>query len=145
MKRRIALLTIVVGLIGVGVASAANSGLSRTMLAKGTAEGVSVDAEGPVEVSHLVVTWEPKGTTGWVRWQGPLLVTVKTGEISYQNAAENDCAQRTVKAGISHVIPAGSVHQATNNGSQPAEVHMVAFLPPGSGPQPETQPAGCRG
>lgn len=140
--KRIALVA-VVGLVGGGVAGAVPSGFARTEQAKGTMSGVSISVNDPVEVRHLTNTWEPKGTTGWISWSGPLVVTLKTGEITYHNASEADCAAQTIAAGGSHVIPAGSVFQAANNGAEPAEAYVVAFLPPGSDVKVEPKPAGC--
>jgi hypothetical protein len=143
--KRIALIGIVVALVGGGVALAASSGISRIVLAKGTTGDVRIDAKGPVEVTHRITTWEPKGTTGWASWRGDLLVTVKAGELTYFNASEDDCAPQRLGVGKSFVIRAGSVYQAMNRGSETAEVHWVALLPPGSGVKEEAKPAGCPG
>jgi hypothetical protein len=41
------------------------------------------------------------------------------------------------------VIPAGTVFQAANSGTVPAEAYVVAFVPPGSKVKVEEQPAAC--
>lgn len=146
MKRRIAVLAVSVGLLGTGVALAAPSGVSRIVLAKGTLpENVTINVEGPIEVTHRITTWEPGGTSGWASWPGPgtLVVTLKVGPLTYQNESEADCAEQTLEAGNTFVIPGGSVFRATNNGKGTAEVHWVAFLPEGATAQEESTPADC--
>lgn len=142
--RRIALLGVVVlGLSGSGVVSAAPSGVSRQVVASGVSGDVSIEAEGPVEVRHAIVTIEPGGTTDWISWPGSFVVTVKSGDLEYRNASEQDCAARATAAGTSFVIAPGTVFEVVNPGSQPAEVHTVAFLPPGGTLALEDQPANC--
>ncbi|MGQ0624643.1 MAG: cupin domain-containing protein [Sporichthyaceae bacterium] len=145
MPFRIALLIVSIALMGCGSASGVGpAGVTREPLAKGTAQSLDLDPpDGSVEVTHLLVTWDPQGTTAWVKWQGPLLVTVKSGELSYQTPDEVDCAVQTFPAGVSHVIPADTVHQAFTTGSEKAEAHIVAFVPAASGPLLVDEPKRC--
>ncbi|MGQ0465351.1 MAG: hypothetical protein ACT4QG_08510 [Sporichthyaceae bacterium] len=145
MRTRIASTLIALALIGCDSASGVvgPAGLTREPLAKGSAPSVRMDLSGPVEVTHLLVTWDSDGTTGWIEWPGPLLATMKSGELAYRTPGENDCGVQTFKVGDSHLIPAGTVHQAFNLGSGPAQMHIVAFVPPGAGPVQKEKPEGC--
>jgi hypothetical protein len=46
-------------------------------------------------------------------------------------------------AGQSFIVPAGAVFQTVNTSSDRAEVHFVAFLPPGQKLKSEEKPANC--
>jgi quercetin dioxygenase-like cupin family protein len=142
--KRIALLSVVIlGVFGSGVVLAAPSGVSRNVVATGVSGDVNIEAKGPVEVRHAIVTVEPGGTTGWISWPGALVATLKAGDLGYRNASEQDCAERTLAAGDSFVIPSGSVFEVVNPGADTTEVHTVAFLPPGQNLKAEDKPANC--
>ncbi len=104
---------------------------------------VSIEAKGPVEVRHAIVTVEPGGTTEWISWPGTLVATLKAGNLGYRNAAEQDCAGQSLAAGDSFVIASGTVFEVVNPGADTAEVHTVAFLPPGQNLKAEDKPANC--
>jgi hypothetical protein len=72
-----------------------------------------------------------------------VVATMRTGRFAYRNASEQDCAERSVSAGESFIVPAGTVFQTVNTSSETAEVHFVAFLPPGQKLKPEEEPANC--
>ena len=143
--RRGAVFVVVVGsLVGSGSVGAAPSGVNRVVLAKGTHRGeVDIQAKGPVEVNHGIANIEPGGTTGWISWPGAVVAALRTGAFGYRNASEGDCARRAVPAGESFIVPAGTVFEIVNTGPETAEVHFVAFLPPGQKIKSEEKPSNC--
>jgi quercetin dioxygenase-like cupin family protein len=144
MKRVAVLAFSIVAVSGSAVVLAAPSGVSRVVLAKGAYGGdVNIQAKGPVQVTHGIANIEPGGTTGWISWPGTVVATMRTGQFAYRNAAEQDCAERTVSAGESFIVPAETVFQNVNTSSDTAEVHFVAFLSPGQKVKAEEQPANC--
>ena len=144
MRRAAALVGVFVGVFGTGVVLAASSGVSRVVVAKGAYQGdVRIEAKGPVEVTHGIANVEPGGTTGWISWPGTVVATLTTGQFAYRNRSENDCAERKITGGQSFIVPAAAVFQVANTGSEVAEVHFVAFLPPGQKVKSEDEPANC--
>jgi hypothetical protein len=143
MKRAAVLVAVVLGLFGGGVVLAASSGVSRVVVAKGSYGGNDIQARGPVDVTHGIANVEPGGTTGWISWPGPVVPTLKVGQFTYRNASEQDCVPRSISAGESFIVPAGSVFEIVNTSGETAEVHFVAFLPPGQKLKSEEQPVHC--
>ena len=144
MKRVVLFAVVILGFFSGGHVLAAGSGVNRHVVATGVSDSdVRIDAEGPVEVRHAVVTVEPGATTGWASWPGTLVATLKAGELRYRNGSEQDCAERTFTAGDSFVIAADSVFEAVNAGSQTTEIHTVLFLPPGRTLKAADKPPGC--
>lgn len=144
MKRVAVLAIVIVGVSGSGIVLAAPSGVSRVVVAKGAYGGdVNIQAKGPVQVTHGIANIEPGGTTGWISWPGTVVATMRAGQFAYRNASEQNCAERTLSAGESFIVPAGTVFQNVNTSSEMAEVHFVAFLPPGQKLMAEEQPANC--
>lgn len=142
--KRVALAAVVaLGLLGSGVVLAAPSGVSREVVAQGKSGDVRIDAKGPLEVRHGIATVEPGGTTGWASWPGDVVATVKEGGLTYRNGSNEECPEHAVLAGTSFLVPAGSVFEVRNPGSETAKVHTVAFLPPGQELTSEEQPANC--
>lgn len=143
MKRVVVITVVVLSCFGGGVVLAAPSGVSRVVVAKGTAGDISIEAKGPVEVTHGIANVEPGGSTGWISWPGTVVATLKVGELAYRNASEENCIRRSFAARQAFVARAGTVFEIVNNGSDTAEVHFVAFLPPGQKLKSEEQPANC--
>ena len=68
----------------------------------------------------------------WHTHPGPVVVTVRSGSLIYQNAKANDCRNRTYAAGEGFVDPGfGHVHRVIA-GPAGAEIYSTFFLPPGS-------------
>jgi quercetin dioxygenase-like cupin family protein len=63
---------------------------------------------------------------------GPVVVTVRSGSLTYQDAGPNACRNRTYTAGQGFVDPGfGHVHRVIA-GPAGAEIYSTFFLPPGS-------------
>lgn len=144
MKRVAVCAVLIAAVSGTGVVLAAPSGVNRVVVAKGAYDGdVNIEAKGPVEVTHGVASVEPDGTTDWISWPGTVVATLQAGRFAYRNASEQDCAERTVSAGESFIVSAKTVFQIVNTGSDTAEVHFVAFVPPGQKLKSEEKPTNC--
>lgn len=73
------------------------------------------------------------GHTGWHTHQGPVVVVVKSGTITFVEG-HGGCESRTYTAGQSFVDPGqGSVHMARNDGSTTAELWATYFDVPADG------------
>jgi quercetin dioxygenase-like cupin family protein len=68
----------------------------------------------------------------WHTHPGPVVVTVRSGSLVYQDAGPNACRDRTYTAGQGFVDPGfGHVHRVIA-GPAGAEIYSTFFLPPGS-------------
>ena len=79
---------------------------------------------------------EPGGTTGWHTHPGPVLVTVKSGELTLVYADDATCEGRTYRAGESFVDRGDeTVHTALNRGASKVEL-WATYLVPGQRGKP---------
>ena len=68
----------------------------------------------------------------WHTHPGPVVVTVRSGSLIYQDAAHNTCRDRAYTAGQGFVDPGfGHVHRVIA-GPSGAEIYSTFFLPPRS-------------
>jgi quercetin dioxygenase-like cupin family protein len=68
----------------------------------------------------------------WHTHPGPVIVTVRSGSLIYQDAAGNSCRDRPYTAGEGFVDPGfGHVHRVIA-GPSGAEIYSTFLLPPGS-------------
>jgi quercetin dioxygenase-like cupin family protein len=83
-----------------------------------------------VYVQHLSLG--PNLVFAWHTHPGPVVVTVRSGSLTYQDAGPNACRNRTYTAGEGFVDPGfGHVHRVIA-GPSGAEIYGTFFLPPGS-------------
>jgi quercetin dioxygenase-like cupin family protein len=83
-----------------------------------------------VYVQHLSLG--PNLLFAWHTHPGPVVVTVRSGSLTYQDAGPNACRNRTYTAGEGFVDPGfGHVHRVIA-GPSGAEIYSTFFLPPGS-------------
>ena len=75
----------------------------------------------------------PGGHTGWHSHPGPVVVLIKSGQMSFYDGDDPTCTARTYSAGEAFVDSGqGHVHIARNEGSENLEVWAVYFdVPPG--------------
>ena len=78
--------------------------------------------------------WLAGGTTGWHGHPGPVLVTVKSGELTVVYTDDHGCEGTTYKAGQSFVDFGNVVHTALNRGPVPVDFWATYRRPgaPGS-------------
>ncbi|WP_327351184.1 cupin domain-containing protein [Streptomyces sp. NBC_01304] len=108
------------------------SGVTGTILAKGTSEGtLKLKSKGATDVVVRTITIAPGGTTGWHHHPGEVLAVVKSGTLT---RTLDDCSVETTTAGKSFVEPAGTAHRhvGRNLGSEPVELYVTYLLPAGS-------------
>lgn len=81
----------------------------------------------------------------WHTHPGPVIVTVRSGSLTYQDTASNRCRDRTYMAGRGFVDPGfGHVHRVIA-GPSGAEIYATSILPAGSPAQliPASAPEEC--
>jgi quercetin dioxygenase-like cupin family protein len=96
-----------------------------------------------VFVQHL--SFGPNQAFAWHTHPGPVIVTVRSGSLTYQDAAGNTCRSQTYTAGQGFVDPGfGHVHRAIS-GPSGVEIYSTFLLPPGSENHliPATAPEEC--
>jgi quercetin dioxygenase-like cupin family protein len=121
------------------------SGVSGTILAKGTSEhGLRIRTEGRTDVVVRTITIEPGGSTGWHYHLGKLIAVVQSGTLTRTMA---DCSVETTTAGQSFVEPDGArnVHIARNLGTEPVVLYLTYLLPEGAPLSVDAADPGCQG
>jgi quercetin dioxygenase-like cupin family protein len=75
----------------------------------------------------------PGGNTGWHSHPGPVVVLIKSGQMSFYDSDDPTCTVRTYSAGQAFIDSGqGHVHIARNEGSQNLELWATYFdVPPG--------------
>jgi quercetin dioxygenase-like cupin family protein len=135
----------VVGLLGGAVKASPGSGITGTILAKGSlGEKVKIRTREPSDLVFQEVDLAPGGFTGWHTHPGPLLVVVKTGSLTHLDA---QCHVQTYAAGQAFIEPAGKeyVHMGQNLGEVPVHLYVTYVLPRGSPLRDESPPPVCAG
>lgn len=117
------------------------SGVTGTILAKGTTDGTLhiKPAQGATDVTVRTITITPGGTTGWHHHPGQVLVVVQSGTLT---RTLDDCSLEVTSAGKAFVEPAGSKHRhmGRNLGTEPL-VLVVSYLLPAGAPLSVDEPA----
>ena len=91
--------------------------------------GVKLQTKSGVDFVTQQIVIAPGGTTGWHSHPGPVLVTVKTGELTLVYAGES-CEGRTYKAGESFVDRGDeTVHTALNRTPANTEIWATYLVP----------------
>lgn len=92
--------------------------------------GVKLQTKSSVDFVTQQIVIAPGGTTGWHSHPGPVLVTVKAGELTLVYADDESCQGTTYKAGESFVDRGDEiVHTALNRGSVNLELWGTYFVP----------------
>jgi len=75
----------------------------------------------------------PGGNTGWHSHPGPVVVLIKSGQMSFYDSEDPTCTVRTYSAGQAFIDSGqGHVHIARNEGSENLELWATYFdVPPG--------------
>ena len=82
-------------------------------------------------VQQIIIA--PGGHTGWHSHPGPVVVVVKSGQISFYDGDDPTCTVRTLSAGEAFIDSGqGHVHIARNEGATNLELWATYFdVPPG--------------
>ncbi len=133
--RSAALATLLLALVVGTVFATGASGFVGTPLARGTAAGplqindglIKFQTKGDVDFVHVTVTIDPLGHSGWHSHPGVVLVTVKTGTVTFYDA---DCSFNVYPAGTSFVESNGDTGLARNeSATTPAVVYVTYIVP----------------
>lgn len=148
--RRLASAAIVAGLVStVAVAAALTPGsgiISASVLARasfvdptdvrfkvkdGSQEVINVNNARETVVQRIVIG--PGGNTGWHSHPGPVVVLIKSGQMSFYDSDDPTCTVRTYSAGQAFIDSGqGHVHIARNEGTENLELWATYFdVPPG--------------
>ena len=77
----------------------------------------------------------PGGHTGWHSHPGPVVVVIKSGQISFYDGDDPTCTARTYAAGEAFIDSGqGHVHIARNEGTENLELWATYFDVPPGGP-----------
>ena len=133
MTRGLVVVTSGLFLVGITVAVSATpgTGMSDTVLAKGTSpDGIVVSSRGNTDVTVRQITIAPGGSTGWHYHEGELIAVVKSGTLT---RTLRDCSTERTLPGGSFVEPAGQnhIHIGRNLGTEPVVLLVTAVLPAG--------------
>jgi quercetin dioxygenase-like cupin family protein len=115
-------------------------------LAQGSSTDRQVDLKvrGPNDALQTLLVFQPGADTGWHSHPGPVVVVVKTGTVTEQNA---DGCFVVHPAGTVFFEQKGEVHRAFNNGGTVSEAYATFLMPSGAQPLvPASDPGvACRG
>ena len=94
-------------------------------------EVVQVNNAQETVMQQIVIA--PGGSTGWHSHPGPVVVLIKSGQMSFYSSEDPTCTVRTYSAGEAFVDSGqGHVHIARNEGSVNVELWATYFdVPPG--------------
>ncbi len=94
-------------------------------------EVIQVNSAQQTVVQQIVIA--PGGSTGWHSHPGPVVVLIKSGQMSFYDGDDPTCSARTYSAGeVFTDSGQGHVHIARNEGSENLELWAVYFdVPPG--------------
>lgn len=113
--------------------AAPGSGVSGTVVAKGTSTGkLKVKTpKGRTDVTFRTITVEPGGSTGWHTHSGQVIAVVKSGTLT---RTLDDCSVEVMAAGTSFIEPSGAhrPHIGRNLGAEPVVLWVAYLLPEGS-------------
>jgi quercetin dioxygenase-like cupin family protein len=152
---------IVALLATVAVATSGSGVISGTVFARASfADPTDIKFKvkaGSQEVAHINNAQEtvvqqiiiaPGGSTGWHSHPGPVVVLIRSGQMSFYDSEDPTCTVRTYSAGQAFVDRGqGHVHIARNEGSINLEIWATYFdVPPGGAFRTDTpNPGNCSG
>ncbi|MFF6932506.1 cupin domain-containing protein [Streptomyces sp. NPDC008312] len=134
------------GLVPAAAVATPGSGVSGTVVAKGTSQGkLKVKTpRGGTDVTFREITVEPGGSTGWHTHRGQLIAVVKSGTLT---RTLDDCSVEVTPAGTSFIEPSGAGHRhiGRNLGTEPVVLWVTYLLPEGSELSDDADAAHCPG
>jgi quercetin dioxygenase-like cupin family protein len=105
----------------------AKGGLNET--GKFSADGIKLQTKGPVDLVTVSIDIAPGGSSGWHYHPGVVLVTVKSGTVTF---FDQNCSPTEHRTGTSFVESDHDVGLARNLGDSPAVVIATFIVPRGS-------------
>ena len=103
----------------------------RFKIKQGNQEVIQVINARETVVQEIVIA--PGGQTGWHSHPGPVVVLIKTGQMSFYDSEDSTCTARIYSAGDAFIDSGqGHVHLARNEGGENLELWATYFdVPPG--------------
>jgi quercetin dioxygenase-like cupin family protein len=94
-------------------------------------EVTNVNNAGDTVMQQIIIA--PGGYTGWHSHPGPVVVLIKSGQMSFYDGDDPTCTVRTYSAGQAFIDSGqGHVHIARNEGTENLELWATYFdVPPG--------------
>ncbi|GAA3370088.1 cupin domain-containing protein [Streptomyces sannanensis] len=133
------------GLVPSAALATPGSGVSGTVLAKGTSDGtLTVKAKGRTDVVVRTITVQPGGSTGWHYHPGQLIAVVQSGALT---RTLDDCSVEVTPAGKSFIEPSGRhhVHIGRNLGTEPVVLYATYMVPEGAPLSVDAEAPDCAG
>jgi hypothetical protein len=137
--------------VGEQESASAASGVTPTVLARGTYAPYKVKSKGAVDYeaktktpTDMVVrehSYQPHSFTGWHTHPGPVFVTVVEGTVTFYEADDPTCTPKVVTAGHGYVDD-GQGHYGANETDVPARDISVIMAPVGGAFRGEIDPPG---
>jgi quercetin dioxygenase-like cupin family protein len=90
--------------------------------------GIKLKTKAPLDVVTQSVSIAPGGTTGWHGHPGPVLVTIKSGEMTIYYAGEG-CHGIKYGAGDTFVDRGDRIHTARNEGATQLDIWATYLVP----------------
>jgi quercetin dioxygenase-like cupin family protein len=126
---------------GIALATPGIGIISAPVHARGTAEpinvhskaGVKLETKRAVDFVTQQIVIGAGGTTGWHSHPGPVLVTVKSGELTLVYADDPTCQGRTYTAGESFVDHGDETVHTAIAGSEGVELWATYLVPGAAG------------
>ncbi|MGW8886084.1 cupin domain-containing protein [Streptomyces sp. NPDC055749] len=135
---------VALGFVPTAATATPGSGVSGTVVAKGTSTGELKVAspKGRADVTFRKITIEPGGSTGWHTHAGQLIVVVQSGTLT---RTLSDCSVEVTPAGTSFIEPAGPGHRhiGRNNGTEPVVLWVTYLLPEGRALSDDAEAVDC--
>jgi quercetin dioxygenase-like cupin family protein len=139
--------------LGTQDAATSASGITPTVLARGTYDPYKVMSKGAVDYkamtkapTDIVVRkheYAAGGYTGWHRHPGPVFITVISGKVTFYEADDPTCTGTVVEAGQGYVDD-GHGHYGVNETLEPAVDVTVIMAPVGGAFRSEIdRPGNC--
>ncbi|MFF3780611.1 cupin domain-containing protein [Streptomyces sp. NPDC001933] len=132
------------GLVPSAAVATPGSGVSGTVLAKGTSTGkLNVRTpNGRTDVTFRTITIEPGGSTGWHTHRGQLVAVVKSGTLT---RTFGDCSVEVTPAGSTLIEQSGTDHRhiGRNLGTEPVVLLVTYLLPEGSELSDDAEAVDC--
>lgn len=105
---------------------------------------VHLKVSGATDFVQQDVALAPGGFSGWHSHPGPVLITVKSGTVTWYNATDPACAPVIYPEGSAFFEPAGVNHFVSNRGSTNLELVNTYIIPKGAPTRAEeAQPSQC--
>jgi quercetin dioxygenase-like cupin family protein len=100
---------------------------------------VELEARGLSDIVTQTVTFAPGGFSGWHSHPGPVIVSVKSGTLTFYEGNDPSCTPHVIPAGTGFDEPGGDVHIARNESTENLTINAT-YIVPQNAPQRIDQP-----